>query len=213
MKKISLLKWVVPFLACICYGVNTQAQVIVTLQVNQAAQLAADAGMDQLICEGDSAVLGGIVPQTGGTAPYTYAWSPTNDVANPTAANTLASPPTSQDYILTITDANNCSTSDTITVTVNVCVGIQGQNWVTDFKVIPNPNQGDFTLRMFSAQSIQGVSLNLINLLGESVFKSDLGTVSGNFETQVSLPNLAGGIYFLNLTGSDWKLTKKVILQ
>ncbi|MBV7530653.1 gliding motility-associated C-terminal domain-containing protein [Chitinophaga sp. sic0106] len=47
---------------------------------------------------------------TGGTAPYTYLWS--NGATSSTINNLIAG-----DYIITITDANSCTISDTVTLT------------------------------------------------------------------------------------------------
>jgi hypothetical protein len=55
----------------------------------------------------------------GGTAPYSYVWTPNNFFVNPylnTQQNTQVSPPLSLTYTLTITDFYGCVASTTITV-------------------------------------------------------------------------------------------------
>ncbi len=59
-------------------------------------------------CNGDTDAITWVV-DSGGTAPYTYLWS--NASVNDTISNIGAG-----DYIVTITDAHNCSLSDTITI-------------------------------------------------------------------------------------------------
>jgi hypothetical protein len=56
---------------------------------------------------------------TGGTPGYTYSWSPTAGLSNPTNPNPLATVSTTTTYILTVTDTKGCSDSDTITIIVN----------------------------------------------------------------------------------------------
>ena len=53
-----------------------------------------------------------IVSVTGGTEPYTYSWN-TSPVQNAAAATGLSA----GTYVVTITDGNNCITSETVTIT------------------------------------------------------------------------------------------------
>lgn len=213
MKKAKLSKWVFVALAFIAFGTYSHAQITVTLQVNQTAQLVTDAGLDQTICPWDSATLGAVPPETGGTAPFTYAWSPTTGVSNPTAANPMANPGTTQDYVLTIMDANNCSSLDTVTITVDTCVGIQENHWAAELKVIPNPNEGNFTLRLFTTETADAVVLNLVDPFGKLVYNREIGTVSGTYETRVNLNTLARGIYFLHISSANRTVSRKVVIQ
>lgn len=73
---------------------------------------------NKIICSGSSTTIGSGVA-TNGTAPYTYSWSPTTGLNNPALPAPTASPTQTTLYILTITDANNCTVRDTVTVTVN----------------------------------------------------------------------------------------------
>ena len=77
----------------------------ITVTVN--ALPTANAGADQSICTGQSATL----TATGG---YTYQW---NNGAN--TATTTISPTATTTYTVTVTDANGCTATDNVTVTVN----------------------------------------------------------------------------------------------
>lgn len=70
------------------------------------AQVTADAGPNESICPNSSVSIGGAPSATGGTAPYTYAWSPANGLSNTTGPNPLAFPSTPTWYQLIVTDAN-----------------------------------------------------------------------------------------------------------
>lgn len=82
----------------------------VTITVNPLPT--ADAGPDEAICIGDNVQLNG----TGG---ITCTWSPTTGLSDPNICDPLASPVITTDYILTVTDGNGCSNTDTMTVVVN----------------------------------------------------------------------------------------------
>lgn len=81
--------------------------------------LVADAGADIDLCEGDSATIGGSPAVAGGTAPYVYNWTPAAGLSSSTASNPMAFPSITTMYVLTVTDANGCMGSDTMTVFVN----------------------------------------------------------------------------------------------
>jgi gliding motility-associated-like protein len=54
---------------------------------------------------------------TGGTGTYTYVWSPSTNLDNPTTAHPLFSTPDSgtYTYAVTVTDGHGCTASDTVT--------------------------------------------------------------------------------------------------
>lgn len=74
-------------------------------------------GKDKNVCLGSSIKIGDAV-KVKGTAPYTYSWSPTDFLDNPTVANPSVTASTLSviDYSLTITDANGCSATKPIKI-------------------------------------------------------------------------------------------------
>jgi hypothetical protein len=70
-----------------------------------------NAGLDQIICVGNSVVL----TVTGGS---TYSWSPTTGLSSSTGSPVTANPATTQTYIVTGTDSNGCINTDSVLVTV-----------------------------------------------------------------------------------------------
>jgi len=72
----------------------------------------ADAGVDVMICEGDSTQLIG----SGGV---TYEWTPTTDLSDSDISNPIAYPITTTTYTLTVTDENGCTDTAEVTVLVN----------------------------------------------------------------------------------------------
>ncbi|MFN8396064.1 MAG: PKD domain-containing protein [Bacteroidia bacterium] len=72
------------------------------------------------MCLGDTVALGGTPTAVGGTAPYTYLWSPGTDLSSTTTANPLAYPLFTTAYTLQLTDANNCTSTSAVSVDVTV---------------------------------------------------------------------------------------------
>lgn len=71
---------------------------------------------DYTKCSGDIQTLTTTV--TGGTAPYTYAWSPSTGLSSTTSANPTASHTSTVTYTVVVTDANGRTATDTSVVTV-----------------------------------------------------------------------------------------------
>ena len=80
-------------------------QVVVSLAI-------ANAGPDASLCEGSSTQLNA----SGGGG---YTWSPSTALSDPNVADPVASPITTTDYVVTVTNADQCIDTDTMTVTVN----------------------------------------------------------------------------------------------
>jgi len=79
----------------------------------------ANAGADQAICVGQSIAIGGSPTASGGTAPYTFNWTPATGLNDATLANPTASPTVTTTYTVEVTDATGCKSTDEVTVTVN----------------------------------------------------------------------------------------------
>jgi len=72
----------------------------------------ANAGPDQSICVGEQAQL----IATGG---LNYSWNPSGSLSNASISNPVASPTSTTDYEVTVSDNLGCSNTDTVTITVN----------------------------------------------------------------------------------------------
>jgi hypothetical protein len=83
----------------------------------------ADAGLDKNLvdCPSDSVMIGGSPVGVGGSAPYTYLWSPSTGIR---PSDTLSNPyvgnlSLSALYEVTVTDVNGCTASDQMLITVS----------------------------------------------------------------------------------------------
>lgn len=86
--------------------------VSVNYNINLPLPLQTLAGVDLAICTGTVANLN--ASGNGGTTPYAYLWSTGGTTASISVAPTITT-----SYTVTITDANGCTSSDVVVVTVN----------------------------------------------------------------------------------------------
>jgi hypothetical protein len=189
------------------------AQVFLNYSVNQPPALAAQAGADQIICPGDPATLGGSPTATGGYGAYSYVWFPNSTLNNAAAANPVASPSQSTTYALTLTDSLGCTALDTITITVDTCVGIGNAQAIHAFDVHPNPNDGKFTVEAELGATMEAVTLRVVDAAGREVFAKTISQPGATIREQLSLNALSQGTYFIRLEANGNQVSRRMIIH
>ncbi len=146
------------------------------------------------ICTGNSGTL-----TASGASSYT--WNPggltlTSIVVNPTSTT-----------IYTVTGANgNCKSTTTKTLTVNLCTGIASTNVLDQsLEIIPNPNNGHFTVKTILTESFD---LSIYNSIGQLIKFIPQNRSSVN----IDLSNYAKGVYSVvfNVNG-NYKNIKVIV--
>jgi hypothetical protein len=92
-----------------------------TINVTYTPGVVFNAGIDTLICFGDSIQLNPVEINAGVT-PYFYTWDNTSSLSNGNIANPIAKPTTTTTYSLNVKDSGGtggCESNSTITVSVN----------------------------------------------------------------------------------------------
>ncbi len=73
---------------------------------------------DEQACNGSTTNIGIANNGSGGTTPYAYQWSPATNLSSTTSSLTTATVTATQNYTLTLTDANGCTAYDTVMVSL-----------------------------------------------------------------------------------------------
>jgi len=153
--------------------------------------------------EGDGSITLEVI---GGTGTYEFSWTgpdgftaDTQDIADLVGGT--------DEYEVTVTDENDCVTTETVTVTV----GISEIFAAMTIGVTPNPANGEFVLNISGANG-EKINMNVLDGLGRSVINEQLN-VLGTIRQDVNLTSYADGIYFLQLTVGTEQMTIKLIKQ
>jgi SprB repeat/Secretion system C-terminal sorting domain len=126
----------------------------------------------------------------GGTEPYSYEWTgPNNFTSTEQNLPDLTSDTQDGDYVLTITDANGCTTTQTINVT-----GISELGNEYSISLYPNPNNGDFIINILGMKG-EKMSYAVLDASGRIVFGKELGNVNGTRTESINMMDAAAGIY------------------
>lgn len=168
----------------------------VELVINTAPTVTASSNAaGNTICEGESVIL------TGGGTATSFAWN--NSVTNGTAFV----PAATNTYTVTGTDANNCTNTATITITVDECLGLNEAAQAV-IAVYPNPGKGVFTISASDADQL--ANLVIRDAQGKNI-AFDQTTNGTNFV--IDLMHVENGIYFLTGTLNGTQFVSRLVKQ
>ncbi|MBK9328690.1 MAG: T9SS type A sorting domain-containing protein [Sphingobacteriales bacterium] len=80
------------------------------------------------------------------------------------------------------------------------------------FTVSPNPNNGEFEIRFYSAKN-KNYSLSVYNLTGQVILKEDVTLRIGNNSKRINLNGIEKGAYFLSIIGEEGFAVQNIIIQ
>ncbi len=138
---------------------------------------------------------------SGGTPPYTYAWSngdTTEDLGGLAAG----------DYTGTITDANGCELVAG-PVTISDLTSVEDIDEISSFSLTPNPTMGDVRIEI-NMDANYDVDLQVFDLTGRALISSmKPNTNQAVFELDMS--SFADGVYFARFTVDGKVFTERII--
>jgi hypothetical protein len=167
----------------------------------------ADAGIDRVICAGDSIQIG--TPLVLGS---TYLWSPVAGLSNATIAQPNASPSITTTYTVVVTGSNGCTASDVAIVQRNICtIDISGtvyhdstglSNSKVDGLGIFNPNGVQLFANLADSNNI---IIRTIAIGMNGLYKFNNITTNQNYRMILSLTQgVVGSLAPLPLLPSGW---------
>jgi len=159
---------------------------------------AVDLGLDTIVCDTNNLLL-----DAGNFTSYLWNTGALTRTITPTAANTI--------YSVIVTDGNGCTGTDTVNVTVTVCVGINDnkQNLAT-IKFYPNPNNGQFKLQIDNVNAPSS-ELEVMNVNGQVVYNENL-IINGSISKDINI-NVEKGIYFVRLMNKNGVKVERLIIE
>ena len=149
--------------------------------LTSTGSLAAYAGPDQSICNGESVLLTGTA--SGGTSPYTYNWNVGS------GAQQIFSPSSTTTYFLTVTDALGATSTDEVTISVDpICYA----------------SLGDFVFEDTNENGVQDNGEPGIQAVAVTLSGTDENGVSVSLTTNT---DANGGYQFANLIAGTYQLS------
>lgn len=173
-----------------------------TLVVHEMPVL--ELGNDTIICSYATITLDATI-QNG----ISYLWNPGGETTATITVDSTGVGLDSQTYSVIATDENGCVVEDEITVTFDICSGLNEQKMAVN--IYPNPASKLVNLAIRGNAS--HLEYTLLNYQGKEIFKEDCGSFSGSEIKQINLSNYAKGIYYLRLNTGDTVSIHKIVIQ
>lgn len=137
---------------------------------------------------------------TGGTPGYTYMWN-----TGATSANINVCPTSTTTYGYRVTDANGCSSTDSVTVKVDACTGIKEVKGLAgEVNIYPNPFSQTLTVELNASEKVEAT---MYDMLGNEVGTWQLKKGLNELNTQ-TIPK---GVYSLQLKSAGGILTREFV--
>ncbi len=108
-----------------------------------------------------------------------------------------------------IVTLNGCPGGESNHITI-VIIGIDEQKAGT-ISVYPNPNNGQFTVKIFSATS-KTYNISVVNSIGMAIMEIRDFVVNGSIEKTIDLGNVQGGVYSVVIKNGESAVVKRIVV-
>ncbi len=137
----------------------------------------------------------------GGTAPYVFQW----DHLNYETTQVIIHLGEGQ-FTVTVTDANGCTNTETIDLTV----GIETPEFFTNFNVSPNPSNGKFTIDL-QFEVAQTATIQVLNTLRQVMYQ--FTDTQSHFTQTIDMNKAAAGTYFVVISTESGRIVRRIVLM
>ncbi|MCF8258521.1 MAG: T9SS type A sorting domain-containing protein [Flavobacteriales bacterium] len=140
-----------------------------------------------------------------------YLWSTGNNTQTATLFGNILG--LGQHEIYVSVDQDGCSgTSNSFTVTVDACIGVEENGGFASVALYPNPNNGLFSLRG-EMESAADVTITVMDLTGRQVAASMMVANVRTFNVPLNLTGLANGLYMVRVQSASGETTVRFSKQ
>jgi Zn-dependent metalloprotease len=119
--------------------------------------------------------------------------------------------PTQNGNYTVIVTQGGCDSNTSAAYNYNT-TGINTNANVDLVNIFPNPNDGNFTL-IFSNQQTENYVVEIVNAIGQVIYREDLMNHSGNYKKEFSKNDYSEGIYLVSLSNGSSRVIKKIIVH
>lgn len=169
---------------------SSGCQGMTSMIVNVSAPASFDLGNDTTLCQGNTLTLSAPSGYTG----YSWNTGETNSSINVDAAGT---------YIAVVSDSLGCTSTDSINVVVDPCVGLEEIKEM-DVQIYPNP-----TIDLMNIQVDRDAEYALIDLTGQLLRSGILRKGI----TTMDIQDLNPGVYLVQVRSESRNMTRKVVVH
>jgi len=150
-----------------------------------------------------NASTGQVVTLDAGAGYVTYAWSTSETTQSIDVTVT-------DEYIVTVSDTNGCSNSDTINVQFSIGIN---QLLAADFiEVYPNPATDKVTVKLYMNRT-SDLNIRIVDLKGKVILADEKKDAQGEVQLDYQLENFSPGMYFIHLNSKDGFSVQRLVVE
>lgn len=135
----------------------------------------------------------------------------TGNIFDPSAAGSGT-----HDLIYNYTDSNGCSGADTVSITVNLCLGINSSSTLNMVTIYPNPltaESGTEVITLAVTGATAEMQLTITDAEGRVVYTGKENASRNGFVRTIGTGNMAAGIYMLRMSTSTEQRVEKIVIR
>ena len=167
--------------------------------VNPLPTITINVSPSDTVCAGRNMSLSGI-----GATSYQWSGGVTNGLV-------FAAPTSTTTYRVTGTDSHSCTNTDSITVHVKNCTGIEETKGELGMSIYPNPNNGTFSITANS--DVKDINLVVSDLQGRVIYTANYTTMASGESKSINLNHAAAGLYLLHMQSGSQQHTEKIVIE
>jgi hypothetical protein len=107
-------------------------------------------------------------------------------------------------------DGSRGNFSNGVEVTPSVVLGEDEVKDAFKFQVFPNPNAGTFQIALEGKVASENLTLNITDLAGKVIYSTKVSNYSNQYQTEIALPNVAAGLYLVQIATETETFQQKV---
>jgi hypothetical protein len=189
------------YVATVTNSFNCSASDTVDVTINPLPNVVAG-GVPPAVCVDDVNIT-----LTGSPAGGTWSGAGvTGNTFDPSAAGSGT-----HDLIYNYTDGNGCSGADTVSITVNLCLGITDGSRGTALVVYPNPGSDLVTLVVKGASA--QMQITITDVEGRVVYTGTEKATTNGFVHPINTSTFAAGVYYMQLKTATEQRTEKIAIK
>lgn len=100
-------------------------------------------------------------------------------------------------------------------IEITKSTGVNNSNTnVSDIRVMPNPSKGEFSVKgSIGVRTDAAVSLEITNMLGQTVYNKNVTANNGSVNEQIQLGNVAAGMYLLSVRSAAGSNVYHIVIE
>ncbi len=110
-------------------------------------------------------------------------------------------------YTVYYTTAGPCPATDSTTIIISLCTGLDNNTVINDFIIYPNPTKGVFTVNVKGVDN--NTTLSILDVLGKQVVHQAITSST----TSINLSGYNKGVYFVKIQSDKGNVIKKVVIE